>query len=211
MKTVFSVNFNLEFVIVIFFLIVVSLILVIISNNPIYSVLFLMLSFINIAILLLILGVEFLPVIFLVIYVGAISILFLFVIMMMDIKFNLLTNKKVFSNFYFISKLVLFLLILSFIYFLLIKGAGLEDFNYFVNWINLSYTTYDIKVIGFILYNFYYYYFILIGIILFVAMVGCISLVVDSNLVSKKQDLYKQILNGNINNLILFKNNDNNK
>ena len=63
----------------------------------------------------------------------------------------------------------------------------------------------DVKIIGFVLYNFYYYYFILIGVILFIAMVGCISLVVESNLITKKQDLYKQILSGNLNNLILFK------
>ena len=64
----------------------VSAILVIASKNPVYSVLFLILSFCNVSALLFLLNLEFLPITFLVVYVGAIAVLFLFVLMMLNIK-----------------------------------------------------------------------------------------------------------------------------
>jgi NADH-quinone oxidoreductase subunit J len=61
-------------------------IIVIRARNPIHSVIFLILVFCNAAGILLMLGVEFLAMIFLVVYVGAIAVLFLFVVMMLQIK-----------------------------------------------------------------------------------------------------------------------------
>jgi len=60
--------------------------MVIFSKNPVYSILYLILVFCNIVVLLLILGLEFIPVTFIVVYVGAIVVLFLFVLMMLNIK-----------------------------------------------------------------------------------------------------------------------------
>ena len=59
---------------------------VITAKNPIHSVLCLVLVFFNISGLLIILGVEFLALLFLIVYVGAIAVLFLFVVMMLDVK-----------------------------------------------------------------------------------------------------------------------------
>ena len=59
---------------------------VILFNNPIYSLISLILVFFNMFIVLLSIKVEFLAMIFLIIYIGAISILFLFVIMMFNLK-----------------------------------------------------------------------------------------------------------------------------
>lgn len=56
------------------------------SRNAIYSVLFLVLVFFNISGLLLLLEIEFLALLFLVVYVGAIAVLFLFVVMMLNIR-----------------------------------------------------------------------------------------------------------------------------
>lgn len=61
-------------------------ILVITSNNPIHSILSLVLVFINVSILIILLGVEFLGLLFMIIYIGGIAILFLFVVMMLNIK-----------------------------------------------------------------------------------------------------------------------------
>ena len=58
------------------------------SKNPIYSVLFLILTFFNLSCLLFILNVEFLPILFLIVYVGAIAVLFLFVLIMLNIKLS---------------------------------------------------------------------------------------------------------------------------
>jgi NADH:ubiquinone oxidoreductase subunit 6 (subunit J) len=63
-----------------------SAVLVVASKNPVYSVLFLILSFCNVSALLFLLNLEFLPITFLVVYVGAIAVLFLFVLMMLNIK-----------------------------------------------------------------------------------------------------------------------------
>tara|TARA_B100000674_G_C37284576_1_gene664877 strand:+ start:105 stop:389 length:285 start_codon:yes stop_codon:yes gene_type:complete len=59
---------------------------VVLSTNPVYSVISLILTFVNAAILLIFFKAEFLSLIFIVVYVGAIAILFLFVVMMIDIK-----------------------------------------------------------------------------------------------------------------------------
>merc|ERR1711988_2049458 len=60
--------------------------MVISARNPIHSVLFLVLVFCNAAGLLILLETEFLAMLFLVVYVGAIAVLFLFVVMMLNIR-----------------------------------------------------------------------------------------------------------------------------
>ena len=66
---------------------VLSALMVISSKNPVHSVLFLILSFVNAAGLFVLLGAEFLAMILVVVYVGAVAVLFLFVVMMLDINF----------------------------------------------------------------------------------------------------------------------------
>jgi NADH:ubiquinone oxidoreductase subunit 6 (subunit J) len=60
--------------------------MVIRSKNPVHSVLFLILVFCNASGLLILLGLDFFAMVFLVVYVGAIAVLFLFVVMMLNIK-----------------------------------------------------------------------------------------------------------------------------
>jgi len=78
------VNFHIFYFFASFLLL--SAFFVIFSINPIFSVMFLILSFSNVSCLLFSLNLEFLPIAFLVIYVGAISVLFLFVLMTLNIK-----------------------------------------------------------------------------------------------------------------------------
>lgn len=61
-------------------------VMIIISKNPIHSILYLILVFCNVTFVLIILGVEFIAITFLIVYVGAIAVLFLFVVMMLNIK-----------------------------------------------------------------------------------------------------------------------------
>ena len=68
------------------FLLLFSSVFVLISENPVHSVLFLILTFCNAAAILLLLNVEFLGLIFIIVYVGAIAVLFLFVVMMLNVK-----------------------------------------------------------------------------------------------------------------------------
>ena len=66
---------------------VVSAALVVANRNPVHSVLFLILTFFNVAGLFVLLGAEFLAMMLIVVYVGAVAVLFLFVVMMLDINF----------------------------------------------------------------------------------------------------------------------------
>ena len=64
---------------------VFSAIMVTISRNTVYSVFFLILVFVSISILFIMIGAEFLGMILLIVYVGAVSVLFLFVVMMLNV------------------------------------------------------------------------------------------------------------------------------
>src|SRR6201986_3867203 len=66
---------------------IASAIMVIASKNPVHSVLFLILAFVNASGLFVMLGAEFLAMILIVVYVGAVAVLFLFVVMMLDVDF----------------------------------------------------------------------------------------------------------------------------
>src|SRR6187402_3954955 len=67
-------------------------ILVIISKNPIVSVLFLIGLFLSIASYLMILGLNFIGLSYLLVYVGAVSILFLFILMLINVRVSELTG-----------------------------------------------------------------------------------------------------------------------
>jgi len=66
---------------------VASAFMVIAAKNPVHSVLYLILAFVNAAGLFVMLGAEFLAMILIVVYVGAVAVLFLFVVMMLDVDF----------------------------------------------------------------------------------------------------------------------------
>src|SRR5690606_16986141 len=64
----------------------VSGLMVLAAKNPVHSVLFLILAFCNGSAYLLLLGMEFLAITFLVVYAGAVAVLFLFIVMMLNLK-----------------------------------------------------------------------------------------------------------------------------
>src|SRR5208337_1711687 len=66
---------------------IASAVMVIASRNPVHSVLFLILAFVNAAGLFVLIGAEFLAFILIIVYVGAVAVLFLFVVMMLDVDF----------------------------------------------------------------------------------------------------------------------------
>src|ERR1700732_1463296 len=66
---------------------VASAVMVVTARNPVHSVLFLILAFVNASGLFILMGAEFLAMILVVVYVGAVAVLFLFVIMMLDVDF----------------------------------------------------------------------------------------------------------------------------
>ena len=65
---------------------VISSVLVTTSKNTVYSVFFLITVFVSVSILFIMIGAEFLGMIMLIVYVGAVAVLFLFVVMMLNVK-----------------------------------------------------------------------------------------------------------------------------
>ena len=68
------------------FVLILSSLFVVFSSNPVHSVLFLIFTFFNAAVIFLLSNAEFLAMTLLIVYVGAVAVLFLFVVMMLNIK-----------------------------------------------------------------------------------------------------------------------------
>lgn len=90
----FTNGFNYNFITAISILSILCGISVITSKNPIVSVLFLIGLFLNIAGYLMILGMNFIGLSYLLVYVGAVSILFLFILMLINVRISELTNEN---------------------------------------------------------------------------------------------------------------------
>jgi NADH-quinone oxidoreductase subunit J len=174
----------------------VSAFFVISSRNPVHSVMFLVLVFLFSAGLLFCLEVEFLALSFIIVYVGAIAVLFLFVVMMLDIKIgdNTLGHLNYGPIAYFITFLFLIEITLP-----LIKGVtafpyGNLNIEYlYINWFNQIDSITNIEAIGQLLYTYYFVFFLISGFILFVGMLGAIMLTLSLQKSVKKQIVYKQL------------------
>jgi NADH-ubiquinone oxidoreductase chain 6 len=81
-------NFNYNVLTIISILSILFGIFIIITNNPIISILFLIGLFITIASYLMVLGINFIGLSYLLVYVGAVSILFLFILMLINIRIS---------------------------------------------------------------------------------------------------------------------------
>lgn len=153
------------------------------SYNPIHSVFWLVIVFLQSSIFLISLSYEFLGFMLIIIYVGAIAILFLFVIMMLDI-FQL-TKISNFNNI--IPIVILFLFQLIFLD--KVNDNNLEV-THIKDWF-ISKSSH-IDIISETLYNDFGVIFIIISILLLVAMVGAIVLTLEVNEITKKQLLTNQ-------------------
>jgi len=78
--------FDINFIYLLAFMALICSSLVITVKNPVHSIFFLVLAFLMIGALFIIFGAEYLALVLIIIYVGAIAILFLFVVMMLNIK-----------------------------------------------------------------------------------------------------------------------------
>lgn len=144
-----------------------SAFMVVISKNPVYSVLFLILAFFNAAGLFVLIGAEFLAMLLVVVYVGAVAVLFLFVVMMLDINFAEMRAgfQKYLPLGLIVGGILVFELVAA-MYGDAFKGATLPEASEIANTTRL----------GGVLYTKYIYLFQVAGMILLVAMIGAISL-----------------------------------
>jgi NADH-quinone oxidoreductase subunit J len=166
-----------------------SAVMVIAARNPVHSVLYLILAFVNAAGLFVMMGAEFLAMILIVVYVGAVAVLFLFVVMMLDVDFSEL--KQGVLQFLPIGMLIggIFLAELVLVVGAWAIGPGVPQA------ITAPIPTKipNTEAIGLVLYTRYVYFFEAAGIILLVAMVGAIVLTLHHRVRVRRQDIAAQV------------------
>lgn len=184
--------------------------LVISTTNPIHSVFSLVMCFVNSSILLLMLGFEFLALLFMVVYVGALAILFLFVVMMLNVRLvELIENSTRYLPIGIIIGIVFLfeLLVIVDTQFSIQNYSGisnlwyLNDTYYIIgqsvliknnNIWNFSSIS-NVEAIGSILYTEGYLYFLISSLVLLVAMVGAIVMTLYHEQEVRRQDIFSQI------------------
>lgn len=149
------------------FLAVLSALMVVFSKNPIYSVLYLVITFFCVGGHYLILSAEFLFAVHIIVYAGAIMVLFLYVIMLLNLNKDTEPQKEaVYKIAAIISGGLLMLVLVA-----ALKGAEAEQLQLGVNTeIGL------VKNLGKMLFNEFLLPFEIVSVLLLAAMVGAVML-----------------------------------
>ena len=175
-------GFFVVFLDVIIILSILSGIFIIISKNPIVSVLYLIMLFSCISGYLIFLGINFIGLSYLLVYVGAVSILFLFILMLINIRVSELisnTNNNI--------PLAILVILALFIPYNSLSPYTKTNLNYDItsiffvssnNWDNNIVDIIDITSIGNVMYTNYSIWLIITSIILLLAMVGSIIITI---------------------------------
>ena len=167
---------------------IASAVMVISSKNPVHSVLFLILSFVNAAGLFLLLQAEFLAMILVIVYVGAVAVLFLFVVMMLDIDFSELRHG-----------IMKYLPIGAIVGMLVVVELGFVVGTWTLGQTSLSQATTPIPdalpntvALGQVIYTQYLVLFQAAGLVLLTAMIGAIVLTLRHKVGIKRQSIPEQ-------------------
>ncbi len=164
-----------------------SALAVISARNPVHSVLFLILAFVNAAGIFLLLGAEFLAMILVVVYVGAVAVLFLFVVMLLDVDFARM--KQGFVQYLPQGILIAFCVAAELIYVVSRWAVAPNRAEPATPSGTLSNTA----ALGEVLYTRYFYFFQAAGMILLTAMIGAIVLTLHHKAGVKRQDVGAQV------------------
>ncbi len=172
---------------------VASAVMVISARNPVHSVLFLILAFVNAAGLFILMGAEFLAMILVIVYVGAVAVLFLFVVMMLDVDFTAL--RQGFLDYLPIGAVVG---IVFFIELVMMVVVGTGSFGTgaakaITDPIPSPDDVTNTAALGRVLYTHYVYYFQAAGLVLLVAMIGAIVLTLRHKPNVKRQNVADQV------------------
>lgn len=168
---------------------VASAFMVIAAKNPVHSVLYLILAFVNAAGLFVMLGAEFLAMILIVVYVGAVAVLFLFVVMMLDVDFAELKQGAL--QYLPIGMLIggIFLAELLVVVGAWVIGPGVPQ----AITAPIAAKVPNIEAIGLVLYTRYVFFFEAAGMILLIAMVGAIVLTLQHRVRVRRQNIAEQV------------------
>ena len=152
------------------FLLLLSSIAIISIANPIYKILFLILIFFFGSSLFLILDFYFLGLTYFIVYIGAITIFFLFIIMMIQ-----LTNHKTNTN---ILLMLPLLLLVPLIFYMSNSLELLNIYNFFINDWFISFISYtDIELMGYLIYLSYPLTLLIISYLLWLILIGILSII----------------------------------
>ena len=168
---------------------VASAFMVIAAKNPVHSVLYLILAFVNAAGLFVMLGAEFLAMILIVVYVGAVAVLFLFVVMMLDVDFAELKQGAL--QYLPVGLLIggIFLAELLLVVGAWAIGPGVPQ----AITAPIAAKIPNIEAIGLVLYTRYVFFFEAAGMILLIAMVGAIVLTLQHRVRVRRQNIAEQV------------------
>ena len=170
---------------------IASAIMVVTARNPVHSVLFLIIAFVNASGLFILLGAEFLAMILIVVYVGAVAVLFLFVVMMLDVDFAEL--RQGFLNYLPVGFLVGAILLAELLFivgaWVIAPGAP----KAIVAPLPASSAISNTQALGLVLYTRYVYFFEAAGVILLVAMIGAIVMTLHHRSDVKRQNVGAQV------------------
>lgn len=167
-----------------------SALMVVTQNNPVRSVLFLVVAFFASSVLWLLVQAEFLALILVLVYVGAVMTLFLFVIMMLNIDKEAHAGKKM-------RHLPLVLMVVAVLVGLLMQAIPVHQFAAELSQAatNMTLPTLsDTERLGMVLYTDYLAAFEIAAVILLVAIIAAITLVHRAPIRSKRQNIVKQLM-----------------
>ena len=168
---------------------IASAIMVIVARNPVHSVLFLILAFVNAAGLFMLMGAEFLAMILIVVYVGAVAVLFLFVVMMLDVDFAELRHGLL--NYLPIGFVVGAVLLAELLF---VVGAWvIEPGVPKTITAPIASDVSNTQALGEVLYTRYVYFFETAGVILLVAMIGAIVMTLQHKPDVRRQRVGEQL------------------
>ncbi|MBX9827056.1 MAG: NADH-quinone oxidoreductase subunit J [Xanthobacteraceae bacterium] len=168
---------------------IASAVMVVAARNPVHSVLYLILAFVNASGLFVMMGAEFLAMILIVVYVGAVAVLFLFVVMMLDVDFAELRQGLL--QYLPVGFVVGGIFVAEL---LAVAGAWVIGPNLpqaISAPIPPSIT--NTEALGRVLYTQYVYYFQAAGLVLLVAMIGAIVLTLRHKPNVKRQNISDQV------------------
>jgi NADH-quinone oxidoreductase subunit J len=170
-------------------LLVVSALGLITARNPVYSALFLVLCFVNSAVIWLLTGAEFLAIVLVLVYVGAVMVLFLFVVMMLDI--NLAELRRGFTRFAWLGWITAVAVIAEIVGVVWSHGLTGLDVGRTMAPEPEGYS--NTLALGQVIYTRYAYPFELAAMLLLVAIVAAIALTMRRRQGLKVQDISRQV------------------
>ena len=167
---------------------VASAVMVVTARNPVHSVLFLILTFVNAAGLFMLAGAEFLALILIVVYVGAVAVLFLFVTMMLDVDFA--SMRQGMLQYAPVGVVIGVILLLEL---LLVAGSfAITPEVAATAVVPIDAGVENTRALGQLIYTRYVFLFQAAGGVLLVAMIGAIVLTLRHKTGVKRQDIFKQ-------------------